>query len=92
MYGRARLEVHVLFEQAELDAARAHHVAAVGRLLGGDEPEERRLARAVPAHEPDVLARVDLQGRAAQHVLRAVRLVNVCESEKHKRLIALSRD
>jgi hypothetical protein len=83
MDGRARLEVDVLFEQPEAQAARAHHLAAVGRLLAGDEAEEGRLARAVAADQPDVLAGVELHGEAAQHVLRAVRLVYVGEAEQH---------
>jgi hypothetical protein len=82
--GRARLEVYVLFEQAEAYAARTHNVAAVVRLLARDEPEEGGLARAVAADEPDVLAGVDLQRRAAQNVLRGVRFVNVTQAKEHR--------
>jgi len=87
--GRARLEVNVLFEQAETNAARADNVAAVRRLFIGDEAEQSGLARAVAANKSDVLAGVDLQRRAAQDILRAVRLVNVGQSEKHKQLDAI---
>ena len=67
-------------------------------MLGGPAdlpPNADLVVEAVPedaAIKADVLTRVDLQGGAAQNVLRAVRLVNVCKSEKHKRLNALSRD
>jgi hypothetical protein len=81
---RARLEVNVLLQQAEPYAACAHNVASVGRLFAGYEPEERGLARAVAADEPDVLAGVDLQRRAAQNVPRGVRFVNVCQAEEHR--------
>jgi hypothetical protein len=75
--GRARLEINMLFEQSEPDAACAHNVAAVGRLFACDEAEQSGLARAVATNKPDVLAGVDLQRRAAQNVLRAVRFENV---------------
>ena len=86
--GRARLEVNVLFEQAEPQAARTHNVAAIRRLFAVDEAEQGGLARAVAAHQPDVLAGVDLQRRAAQDLLRRVGLVNVSQAEKHRRLDA----
>ena len=43
-----------------------------------------------PRHQT-VLARVDLQRSTAQNVLRAVRLVNVRESEKHKSVLLLTK-
>src|SRR5205085_1532828 len=83
VYGRARLEVNVLFEEAQSESARAHNVAAVSRLLARDKAEQSGLPRAVSPDKPDVLARVDLKRRAAQDLLRAVRLLNIGEAEQH---------
>ena len=75
--------MNMLREQAKLQAARPHHVAAVSRFFAGDEPEDSRLARAVATDKSDVLARIDLQRGAAQNVLRAKRLMNFGKSKQH---------
>jgi hypothetical protein len=77
--GRTRLEVYVLREQAEAHAARTHNVASIRRLFAADEAKNRSLASAVASYEADVLARINLQGCAAQDVLRAIGFVNVGE-------------
>src|SRR5205085_5441937 len=83
VYGRARLEVNVLFEETQSESARAHNVAAVSRLLARDKAEQSGLPRAVSSDKPDVLARIHLKRRAAQDLLRAVRLLNIGQAEQH---------
>ena len=73
---RARFEMNMLRQQAKLQAARAHDVAAVSRFFSGDETKDRRLAGAVATDQSDVLARIDLQRCAAQNVLRGIRFMN----------------
>jgi hypothetical protein len=68
-------EMNVLVQQAEPQAARAHYVATIRRLITSDETEDRALACAVPAYKSDVFAGIDLQGRASQHVLNSVGLM-----------------
>lgn len=70
------LEVYVLVQQAELNAARAHYVATIRCLITSDETEDRTLAGAVSTYKSDVFSGIDLQGRASQHVLSAVGLMN----------------
>ena len=72
MHGRSLFEMNVLREQPELQATRAYHFALIGRLFAVYEPEDCRLARAIPTHKSDVLARINLEASAAQNVLRAV--------------------
>jgi hypothetical protein len=74
---RARLEVDVLVQQAELYSARAHNVTAIRCLIASDETEDRALASAVAANEPDVFTGVHLQRGAAQDILSAVGLMNI---------------
>ena len=71
----AGLEVHVLVQQAELYTTRANDVATIGRVFTSDQTEDRALAGAVSTYQSDVLTRIDLQGRASQHVLSAVGLM-----------------
>jgi hypothetical protein len=63
--------MNMLCEQPKFEAASAHHLAPIRRDLLRDQVENRRLARAVAPNKADVLARIDLQRRAAQNVLRA---------------------
>lgn len=78
----AGFEVNVLVQEAELDAARTHNIAAIRRLITSDETKDRALAGAVSTDESDVFARIHLQGTTTQHVLDAVRFVNVSKAEK----------
>lgn len=73
---RTGFEMYVLVQEAELYAARTHDIAAIGSLVGSDETEDRALAGAVSTYKSDVLSGIDLQGRASQHVLSAVGLMN----------------
>jgi hypothetical protein len=57
---RAGFEMNMLCEQAKLQAARPHDVAAVNRFFSGNEPKDSRLACAVATYKSDVLARIDL--------------------------------
>ena len=73
---RAGFEMYVLVQEAELYAACAHDVAAIGGFVVSDETKDRALAGAVPSDKSDVLSGIDLQRRASQHVLSAVGLIN----------------
>jgi hypothetical protein len=80
---RALFEMNMLREQAKLQAARAHDLAAIRRFFTGDQPKNCRLACAVATDKSNVLARIDLQRCAPQNVLRGKRFVNVRKSEQH---------
>ena len=58
---RARFEMNVLVQQAQLHAARAHHVATIRCLFTSDEPKDRALAGAVSTYKSNVLAGVHLE-------------------------------
>jgi hypothetical protein len=77
MHSRPLLEMHVLRQEAEPQAFRAHYVAAIRRLFAANQAKDSRFARAVATDEADVLARIDLHGRAPQDILRAVRFMHI---------------
>ena len=64
--------MNVLRQKAEAHTASAHDVARVRSLFAADQMEDGCLDRPVAPYEADVLALVNLQGRAAQDILRAV--------------------
>jgi hypothetical protein len=64
--------MNVLRQKAETHAASAHDVARVGSLFATDEMKDSCLASPVSPYEANVLTLVNLQGRAAQDILRAV--------------------
>ena len=70
-----RFKVDMLGQQSKTEAAGSYDVTAIGRLLAIDQAKDRRFTRAIPANEPDMLARIYLQRDASQDILRAVRLV-----------------
>ena len=72
---RTGLEVHVLVQQTQTHTTRTHDVATIGGLFASDETKDRALARAVSTYESDVFTGIDLQGRAAQHVLNTIGLM-----------------
>jgi hypothetical protein len=72
---RARLEVNMLVQQPQLQAARTHYVAAICCLITSDEPKDRALTGAIPADKSYVFSRIYLQRRASQHVLNTVGLI-----------------
>ena len=51
-----RLGIEMLSDMADGHAVRAEDLSVIGLFLLQEQPENRRLARAVAAHEPDVLA------------------------------------
>jgi enoyl-CoA hydratase/carnithine racemase len=83
MHGHPRLEINMLGEQSEVESARTHHIAAIGRLFAADQAKQSGLARAVAPDETDMLARIDLERCAAQHILGTVRLMNIRETKQH---------
>jgi hypothetical protein len=60
MHRRTRFEVNVLIQQTQLDAARAHDVAAVRRLVTANETEDRALAGAVSTYKSYVFSGIYL--------------------------------
>ena len=73
---RSGLEVYVLVQQAELNAARAHYVATIRCLITSDKTEDRTFSSAVSAYKSYVFSWVYLERRASQHILNAVGLMN----------------
>ena len=73
---RSGLEMYVLVQQAQFNAARANYVATIRRLITSDKTEDRTLSRAVSAYKSYVFSRVYLERRASQHILNAVGLMN----------------
>ena len=65
---RKALWVHGnLRDEAQTLARGDKHLAAVGLLLAGQDPEEGGLARAVAAQDAHPLTGVHLEGQAVQH-------------------------
>jgi hypothetical protein len=52
--------MNVLVQQAQLDAPRAHDIAAIRRLVAPDEAEDRALAGAVSTYKSNVFSGIDL--------------------------------
>jgi hypothetical protein len=75
MHRRSRLEVNMLVQQAQLDAARADHVAAIRCLITSDKAKDRALSRSVSTYKSYVFARVHLQRGASQDILNTVGLM-----------------
>ena len=75
MDGRSGLEVYVLVQQSELNAARTDDVATIRCLITSDKTEDRALSSAVSAYKSYVFSWVYLERRASQHILNAVGLM-----------------
>jgi hypothetical protein len=73
---RSGLEVYVLVQQAQLNAARADDVASIRCLITSDKMEDRTFSGAVSAYKSYVFSWVYLERRASQHILNAVGLMN----------------
>jgi hypothetical protein len=73
---RTGLEVYVLVQQTKTHSTRTHDVATIGRLFASDETKDRALTGAVSPYESDVFTGINLQGRASQHVLNTIGLMN----------------
>ena len=66
--------------------------AAVGLLAAGDDPHQRRLARAVGPDQRHPLARANVERHARQHRLRAVVFDDVLDGQQdHARFYARLR-
>src|SRR5262245_3728523 len=76
-------KIDVLGQRSVAKAAQALDLAVVGRLGAHDQPQQRRLARAVAANQTDMFSGIDLKSDAAQHLLRAVGFGHSCETEQH---------
>lgn len=73
---RSGLEVYVLVQQAQLNAACADYVATIRCLITSDKTEDRTFSGAVSAYKSCVFSWVYLERRASQHILNAVGLMN----------------
>jgi hypothetical protein len=62
--------------------AGAGHVSGIWRLSAGDEPQQRRLARAVAADDADPLPGVDAESDGVQNRPRAIALGNGVEVDE----------
>jgi hypothetical protein len=89
-----RLERGLLRQMAHARPASQRDVAAVRALLACDDPEQRGLARAVHADEPDVLRLVDRERDAVEDHAPAVALTQVADVEDvHGRsIVSRARD
>jgi hypothetical protein len=80
----ARHLADILAEIADGHAGIDHDQAVVGLLLAGDHAEQRRLAGAVGADKPDLLALLDAHRRFDEQDLVAVLLGDIVEAD-HER-------
>jgi hypothetical protein len=83
--------VNVLGQKTELQRAGARDFTAIGCFITSYEPKDGRLAGAVATDKSHVFARIYLQARATQHVLRAEGFVNVCETKQHLECCGLTQ-
>ena len=74
--------------QRDARSGRERDVALVGRELAGQEAKERRLARAVSAHQRDPVAGADDGRDIGQHLVRAVGQSHGGDVHGHPRMIA----
>src|SRR5437867_5038584 len=88
MHGRSRFEMYMLCKQTKFQSPGSYHLAMIGRFLSINQTKDCRLARTIAAHQPDVLAGIHLERSAAQHVLRAVRFVNIGKTKQHFKSLA----
>ena len=82
----------VLPEVADGDLLRHRHVALVRRLFADDHPEERGLAGAVRADEPDLLTGVELERGIDEQDLPAVLLARRGRAKSHEQLPSPDED
>ena len=76
------VEVRLLGQVADRDAAPDGDAAAIGRLLAGDDAQQRRLAAAVDANEADAIAFVNEQIDAVQQLALAELLADAFEGDQ----------
>ena len=85
-----RLGVEMLADVADGQPRGAKNLAVIGVFLFQQQPEKRRLPRAIAADETDLLARIVLPRRALDDVMRAVRFLDVVEAIEHCRAVNAS--
>src|SRR5262249_33781666 len=73
--------VQLLAEVADRETLRHAHLALVRLLLARDQPEQRRLPRAIRSHQPHLLPRVELERRLDEQCLVSVTLADVGERD-----------
>src|SRR5262245_44437742 len=81
-YGLRRVEIVALAEQRELQPVGPRDRPRVGLLHTRHQPQQRRLAAAVGADDPDPVAGRHVERDAAQHRARAVALLDVLEIDE----------
>ena len=86
-----RLGVEMLPDVADGQSRGAQDLAVIGVFLLQQQPEKRRLPRAVAADQTDFLARIVLPRGALDDVVRAVRFLDVVEAVEHCRAINASK-
>jgi hypothetical protein len=67
----------MLGQQSKLERARARDFTAIRSFFAGHQTKDSRFAGAVSPHKTDVLARVNLERSAAQHILRAIGFIDI---------------
>jgi hypothetical protein len=73
----------VLLEQTEFEIVDRVNITVVSRFGARDDPKDRRLPRAIPAHDAYLFVGIHLERDTAKHLITAVRFFNVRNSEKH---------
>ena len=84
-----RLGVEMLADVADGHPGRADDLPVVGLFLLEEQAEQGRLAGAVAADQPDVLAGVVLPRDALEDVVRAVAFLDVVEAVEHARSLEI---
>ena len=75
---RAALHLlNVLAKIANSEFFGNRNVSLIGRFFAHDHSEERGLARAIRAHQSDLLAGIQLEGSIHEHELLAVLLIDI---------------
>ena len=88
----ARLKLRMLLQIAERGRRVQLDAAAVGLLAAGDDPHQRRLARAVGPDERNPLARANIKRHPRQHRLGAEVFDEVLDGEQdHAAILARLR-
>ena len=82
MHGAGEIRGNLLGEPGEMRARLPEDVAGVRRELAGDDPHQRRFARAIAPDQADALARIDLEVDVVEHRRAAEGMRKVVEVEQ----------
>ena len=74
----------ILAEVADGQPLRNRNLAFVGRFLAHDHAEQRSFARPVGAHQPDLLAGIQLKRGVDKHQLFAVLLIDIGKGDQEE--------